>query len=210
MEDPPKAKDVEFIVIEDSTSQTEEVAGSDSEDGVRITAEGKALTKVDDFLLKITFGNEGMAQAIKFTLLSITAALVEISSFALLELLGLWKFIGLADYNFAINHFISITLSVIWNFTINRRFTFKSANNVPIAMMKVAAFYVFFIPITMFGGQWLVNLLEPSMGFAGAETLIKVASLLLNFVGEFVWWKFVVFRGSENTNELAAQEKALK
>ena len=133
-------------------------------------------------------GKDAAMQALKFTLLSISAGLVEAASFALLE----W----LTPLPYAWTHFISITLSVIYNFTLNRRYTFKSANNVPIAMVKVAVFYAFFIPITMWLGALAAN--------AGVnDFIIKGVTMILNFIGEFAWWKWVVFRGTENTNDLA-------
>ena len=77
---------------------------------------------------------------IKFVLFSISAGVIEIVSFTLLsELTPLKEWIS---------YIISVVLSVIWNFTFNRKFTFKSANNIPIAMLKVALFYVVFIPLT--------------------------------------------------------------
>lgn len=129
-----------------------------------------------------------LIQALKFTLLSISAGGVEFLSFLILEA---WS--GLP---YAWIHVISVVLSVLWNFTLNRRFTFKSTNNVPIAMLKVAAFYLAFIPLTAWGGQWAAN-----QGMS--EVLVKICTMLLNFVGEFLWWKFVVFRDIENTNDLA-------
>lgn len=140
-------------------------------------------------------GKAALIQAIKFTLLSITAAGVEVASFALM----VWINSLTGWFPFWVSQSVSIALSVIYNFTVNRHFTFKSANNVPIAMLKVALFYVFFIPLTSWGGQILSN-----MGWA--DWLLKGISLLLNFVGEFLWWKFVVFRGSENTNSLAVKQ----
>lgn len=126
-----------------------------------------------------------LIQALKFTLLSISAAVVEVASFALLTLLPM---------SYSLRHIISIVLSVLWNFTLNRRYTFKSAGNIPVAMLKVAAFYVFFIPLSAWIGQNLVD--------AGwHQAVVKGLTLLANFVGEFTWWKFVVFRGSENTRE---------
>ena len=140
-------------------------------------------------------GKAALIQAIKFTLLSITAAGVEVASFALM----VWINSLTGWFPFWVSQSVSIALSVIYNFTVNRHFTFKSANNIPIAMLKVALFYVFFIPLTSWGGQILSN-----MGWA--DWLLKGISLLLNFVGEFLWWKFVVFRGSENTNALAVKQ----
>ncbi len=140
-------------------------------------------------------GKAAAIQAVKFTLLSITAAGVEVASFALM----VWINSMTGWFPFCVSQSVSIALSVIYNFTVNRHFTFKSANNVPIAMLKVALFYVFFIPLTSWGGQVLSDL-------GWADWLLKGISLLLNFVGEFLWWKFVVFRGSENTNSLAKKQ----
>ena len=137
---------------------------------------------------------ESLVQAIKFTLLSLSAGLIEAGSFVLLE--------RLTALSYDFKHVISIVLSVLWNFTLNRRYTFKSANNVPIAMIKVALFYVVFIPLTAWLGQMASN-------NNVNDYLIKIPTMFLNFVGEFLWWKFVVFRGTENTNKLA-QEKAAK
>ena len=137
---------------------------------------------------------ESLVQASKFTLLSLSAGLIEAGSVVLLE--------RLTALSYDFKHVISIVLSVLWNFTLNRRYTFKSANNVPIAMIKVALFYVVFIPLTAWLGQMASN-------NNVNDYLIKIPTMLLNFVGEFLWWKFVVFRGTENTNKLA-QEKAAK
>jgi len=132
---------------------------------------------------------ESLIQAVKFTLLSLSAGLIEAVSFILLE--------RLTSLPYAYKNIISIVLSVLWNFTLNRRYTFKSANNIPIAMLKVALFYVVFIPAT----AWLGQLASDNNI---NDYLIKIPTMLLNFVGEFLWWKFVVFRGTENTNKLAA------
>ena len=135
---------------------------------------------------------EALTQAIKFTLLSFSAAGIEALSFIVLD--------TLTGLPYAAKHVISIVLSVLWNFTLNRRYTFKSANNVPIAMLKVGLFYAFFIPLTAWLGKW-------AAGIGVNEYLIKGSTMVLNFVGEFLWWKFIVFRGSENTNALAKKER---
>ncbi len=137
---------------------------------------------------------ESLIQAIKFTLLSISAAGIEAVSFIILE--------RLTTLPYDIKHVISVVLSVLWNFTLNRRYTFKSANNVPIAMLKVGLFYAFFIPLT----AWLGKLADGGAGVN--EYIIKGSTMVLNFVGEFLWWKFIVFRGgSENTNALAKKKQ---
>lgn len=86
---------------------------------------------------------ETLKQSFLFTLLSLSAGLVEWISFTVLNLLKI---------KFSYAQSISVILSVLWNFTLNRKYTFKSANNIPIAMIKVAIFYLFFIPITAYFG----------------------------------------------------------
>lgn len=133
--------------------------------------------------------NETQIQAIKFTLLSISAGVVEAASFAVLE----WLAPGWAYW---VKHAISLTLSVLYNFTLNRRYTFKSAGNVPKAMLLVALFYALFIPASSWWGNALAQL-------GWLDWVIKIFTMIINFIGEFLWWKFVVFRGTENTNALA-------
>ena len=126
-----------------------------------------------------------MWQAIKFTLFSISAGVIQIGSFAILELFieGYW-----------IPYLTSLLLSILWNFTLNRRYTFKSAANVPVAMAKVLGFYAVFTPLS----TWLGNM----AAVAGApEFLVLGITMLANFVLEFLFCKFVVYRGQENTRE---------
>lgn len=126
-----------------------------------------------------------MWQAIKFTLFSVSAGVIQIGSFAILELFieGYW-----------IPYLTSLLLSILWNFTLNRRYTFKSAANVPVAMAKVLGFYAVFTPLS----TWLGNM----AAIAGApEFLVLGVTMLLNFVLEFLFCKFVVYRGQENTRE---------
>ena len=122
-------------------------------------------------------------QAVKFTLFSASAGLIEMGSFALVE-------IFIKDY--WIPDLISLVLSVLWNFTLNRRYTFKSAANVPVAMAKVFAFYLVFTPLALYFGS-----LAESFGVN--DFIIKVVKMLCNFVLEFLFCKFVVYRGQEDT-----------
>ena len=122
-------------------------------------------------------------QAVKFTLFSISAGAIQLGSFALLEL-----FIK----TYWIAYLISLTLSILWNFTLNRQYTFKSAANVPIAMAKLFGFYLVFTPLS----TWLGNLAE---GKGVNDFLILIVTMLSNFVLEFLFCKFVVYRGKEDT-----------
>ena len=124
-------------------------------------------------------------QVLKFTLFSISAGVIQVGSFALIELF-------IKDY--WIPYLASLVLSIIWNFTLNRRYTFKSAANVPVAMAKVFCFYLVFTPLSTYLG----NVAE---GRGADDFLILVVTMLLNFVLEFLFCKLVVYRGKENTLE---------
>jgi putative flippase GtrA len=122
-------------------------------------------------------------QALKFTLFSISAGIIQIASFAILEI-----FIN----EYWIPYLTSLILSILWNFTLNRRYTFQSAANVPIAMAKVFGFYLVFTPIS----TWLGNLAEQN---GGNDFVILILTMIANFVLEYLFCKFVVYRGQENT-----------
>ena len=122
-------------------------------------------------------------QAVKFTLFSVSAGVIQIGSFSLLE-------IFIKDY--WIPYLISLVLSILWNFTLNRRYTFKSAANVPVAMAKVFGFYLVFTPLSTYLG----NLAE---GAGINDFIILIITMLANFVLEFLYCKFVVYRGKEDT-----------
>ena len=122
-------------------------------------------------------------QAVKFTLFSISAGVIQIGSFALLE-------IFIKDY--WIPYLVALVLSILWNFTLNRRYTFKSAANVPVAMAKVFGFYLVFTPLSTYLG-------DLAEGYGVNDFIILIVTMLANFVLEFLFCKFVVYRGQEDT-----------
>ena len=127
---------------------------------------------------------------LKFTLFSISAGLIEMGAFALLnELLHL---------PYWVSYVIALVLSVVWNFTLNRKFTFKSANNVPIAMLLVAIYYLAFIPLS----ARLEHYLADTRGWN--EYLVTAINMVINFVTEFLYQRFVVFRKSVDQTEKKA------
>ena len=128
-------------------------------------------------------------RAVKFLLFSISAGVIEIVSFALLNELTPWSYWPC--------YLIALVLSVLWNFTLNRRFTFRSANNVPKAMLKVAAYYAVFTPLSTLLGNYLAE----TLGWN--EYLVTAINMVLNFVTEYLFDTFVVFRGTIDTNDLA-------
>ena len=126
-----------------------------------------------------------LIRAVKFTLFSISAGLIEMGSFALLT--------AVTDWSYWPRYLIALTLSVLWNFTLNREFTFKSASNVPVAMLKVAAYYAVFTPLS----TWLGDYLADTLGWN--DFLVTAINMVLNFVTEFLYQRFFVFGKSIDT-----------
>lgn len=148
--------------------------------------------------IKLKRRNEGI-RVLKFVLLSASAGIIQIVSFTILNELA---FKGIeTGVGYWLPYLISLVLSVIWNFTFNRKFTFKSAANVPKAMLLVFLYYCIFTPLSTWGG----NELE-AVGWN--EYLVLAISMLLNMVTEFLYTRFVVYRNSINTNELGKKEEA--
>lgn len=130
---------------------------------------------------------------IKFVFFSISAGLIETISFTLLNEIVKWSYWPC--------YLIALILSVVWNFTLNRKFTFQSANNVPIAMLKVAAFYLVFTPLSTIGG----NYLSETLGWN--EYLVLAITMGCNFITEYLFDRFVVFGKSIDTNERAKSKE---
>ena len=122
---------------------------------------------------------------IKFALFSASAGLIEIGAFALLNELTGWSYWPC--------YLIALLLSILWNFTLNRKFTFRSAANVPVAMMKVLGYYAVFVPATTLLGDYLAETLLWN------EYLVTGINMALNFTTEFLFQRFIVFGGSIDT-----------
>ena len=124
-------------------------------------------------------------RTVKFTLFSVSAGVVQILSYTLL-----YEAVKTAPW---VAYLISLVLSVLWNFTLNRKFTFQSANNIPIAMLKTAAFYVVFAPAS----TWWTKALTESARWN--PYLVELLTMLTNFVTEYLYQRFFVFGDSLDT-----------
>ncbi len=136
-----------------------------------------------------------LLQAVKFTLFSLSAGIIQIVSFSLMHEVILGKAAddesGLAYW---VPYLVALTLSVVWNFTFNRRYTFQSAANVPIAMAKVFGFYCVFTPVsTILGNLAATNGVN--------DYVVLIVTMACNLILEYLFCKFVVYRGQENTRE---------
>ncbi len=127
-----------------------------------------------------------LIRTLKFVLFSISAGVIQVISFTLME--EVWHLTHWLSY------LVALILSVVWNFTLNRKFTFYSANNVPIAMLKVAAFYLAFTPLS----TWWTAVLTGD-GFLWNEYLVLILTMLINFVTEYLYDRFIVFGKSIDT-----------
>ena len=132
-------------------------------------------------------------QVIKFTLFSASAGIIQAVSFALLHEALHTPYWGA--------YLTALILSVLWNFTFNRRYTFRSDCNVPKAMALVFLFYLVFTPLSTWWGDALTNL-------GWNEYLVLAVTMLSNFVLEYLYQRFVVYRNTIDTNDLAARTAA--
>ena len=134
-------------------------------------------------------------QVVKFTLFSISAGLIQIAVFTLMETvfhLPYWP-----------SYLTALVLSVLWNFTFNRRYTFRSEASVARSMLLVALFYAVFTPVSTWWGHALTT--------AGwNDFLVLAGTMVINFVTEFLYQRFVVYRNRIDTNDVArrASQKA--
>lgn len=137
-------------------------------------------------------------QVLKFTGFSISAGVIQLVSDGIL-----CDWTGWLPWWPA--YLISVLLSVIWNFTFNRKFTFRAANNVPVAMGLVALYYCAFIPLSVFGGDAIAARLPAKFGL-----LVTFMMMVVNFVTEFIWDKFAVFndRVTEKVARLFVKKRA--
>ena len=137
-----------------------------------------------------------LLRSLKFLAFSLSAGVIELVSFSLLNELTGWSYWPC--------YLIALVLSVVWNFTLNRRYTFQSANNVPLAMLKVAGFYAVFTPAS----TWLGNYLAETLLWN--EYLVTILNMVMNFVLEYLFDRFVVFRASIDTNDVAKKKAEAK
>lgn len=129
-----------------------------------------------------------LLRTLKFVLFSISAGVIELLAFSLLNELTRWSYWPC--------YLIALILSVLWNFTLNRRYTFQSASNVPVAMLKVFAFYCVFTPLSTIGGSYLADTLHWN------EYLVTALNMVCNLTLEFLYDRFYVFRDSIDTREM--------
>lgn len=136
---------------------------------------------------------ENILQTVKFALFSASAGIIQIATYTL--------FYEACHFKEWIAYLISLVLSVLWNFTFNRKFTFKSANNVPIACLKSRLI----IACSLRSSTWFTKYATTDLMWN--NYLVEALCMVTNFVTEFLYDRFVVFRNSMNTNDVAKKDK---
>lgn len=136
-------------------------------------------------------------RVIKYALCAGSAGIIETVSFTLLNETMNWPYWP--------SYLIALVLSVLWNFTLNRKFTYRSANNVPLAMFQTFCFYLVFTPVTTIGGNFFAENLGVN------NYVVLIGTMALNFISEYLYQRFYVFRATIDTNDVAerAGEKQL-
>lgn len=128
---------------------------------------------------------ESVFQVIKFALFSTSAGIIQTVSFAIFNEVFNWIYWPA--------YLTALVLSIIWNFTLNRQYTFKSAVNVPIAMLKLFGFYAVFTPLSTYLGHLASARVN--------EYIVLAVTMVSNLILEFLFCKFVIYRNQENTLE---------
>ena len=181
MQGPQTAQTAQAVQSAQGSQAAQSVQAAQTSQASQVADASQVLTK-----------KENAAQIIKFVLFSASAGIIQAAAFALMH--------ELTALPYTPCYLTALTLSVLWNFTLNREFTFKSANNVPIAMLKVAAFYCVFTPLS----TWCGNALT---GIGWNEYAVLAVTMAANLTTEFLYDRFFVYRGSLNTNARAERAK---
>ena len=124
--------------------------------------------------------NQNFLQVIKYTLIAASAGIIQVASFTIFEKVLHMKYWP--------SYLIALVLSVLWNFTFNRKYTFHSSNNIPKAMFLVFLYYLIFTPLSTIAGDKLTVLL------GGKDFIVLAGTMLVNFITEFLFQKYVVFK----------------
>lgn len=140
-------------------------------------------------------------QFLKFTGFSASAGIIQFTVITLLY--DVWfkplEYYGMGEDNaYVVAFLIGLTLSVIWNFTFNRKFTFKDAHNIKLAMGLVILYNCIIVVPLSLGGRELIKIWG-----ADYDMLVTVISLLFNFATEYFWDRFVVFNKKSNDKILS-------
>lgn len=175
------------VIVEDEENTQEEKHGILYEYSLKLAEKQAKIAK-----------RQGVMQFIKYALCAASAGIIQIVLFTILDsVIKSDKTIHFIVEDMTLGTFIATTValcaSILWNFTFNRKFTFKDASNVPKAMILAFLFYVPFYPFQTWYVYTIKELLIPHIG-SWAGIIAEATVMIINFALEFMWQKFVVFR----------------
>ena len=201
-----KNKNANDIVVE-QTSPTAEEPAAESPKGILYETSLKQAEKNAKREKR-----KGVIQFIKYALCAASAGIIQIVLFSILQAVipSNGKTIHFIVEDMDLVTFIATTValcaSILWNFTFNRKFTFKDAGNVPKAMILAFLFYVPFYPFQTWYVHTIKSLLVEAIGTDGAGIIAEGTVMIINFALEFMWQKFVVFRKPKDKQENKTEE----
>ena len=135
---------------------------------------------------------DNIRQITKFLCFSISAGIIQMVTFTMLNEIVEWPYWP--------SYLISLVSSILWNFTFNRKFTFKSASNIPKAMLLVFAYYLVFTPLSTLWGQVMA---DKKIN----EYIVLAFTMIVNFITEFLYQRYIVFKKTSNKNELESKQQ---
>ena len=201
-----KNKNANDVVVE-QTSPTAEKPAAESPKGILYETSLKQAEKNAKKEKR-----KGVMQFIKYALCAASAGIIQIVLFSILQAVipSNGKTIHFIVEDMDLVTFIATTValcaSILWNFTFNRKFTFKDAGNVPKAMILAFLFYVPFYPFQTWYVHTIKSLLVEAIGTDGAGIIAEGTVMIINFALEFMWQKFVVFRKPKDKKENKTEE----
>lgn len=201
-----KNKNANDVVVE-QTSPTAEEPAAESPKGILYETSLKQAEKNAKKEKR-----KGVMQFIKYALCAASAGIIQIVLFSILQAVipSNGKTIHFIVEDMDLVTFIATTValcaSILWNFTFNRKFTFKDAGNVPKAMILAFLFYVPFYPFQTWYVHTIKSLLVEAIGTDGAGIIAEGTVMIINFALEFMWQKFVVFRKPKDKKENKTEE----
>lgn len=201
-----KNQNANDIVVEQTTTQTEETSAETPKGILYETSLKQAEKNAKKEKRK------GVMQFIKYALCAASAGIIQIVLFSILQAVipSNGKTIHFIVEDMDLVTFIATTValcaSILWNFTFNRKFTFKDAGNVPKAMILAFLFYVPFYPFQTWYVHTIKSLLVEAIGTDGAGIIAEGTVMIINFALEFMWQKFVVFRKPKDKKENKTEE----
>ena len=209
----------EIEKVEESTEvQDVEITEEAAEEQVDVSTKKKSFKEK---LKETDKKNSSVWQAVKYFLCAASAGLIQFVTFTILSTvfdktgvtasMGKMWFFGEMDKSLFTATTIALGLSIIWNFTLNRKFTFKAANNVPLAMGLAFLFYVPFYPFQTWYVGAVTGAIRDAIGQPEATWPSIIAEgtvMLINGILEFCWQKFVVFRMPKGKDVMPEEENA--